>query len=80
MASCQPFKDDKPFDEKVKDMGDDDLLEIWATTQQLDGLISSHFDTGLALAIDYEKTIVKELSLRSCKKLTATPQQDRIKR
>ena len=40
MGSCQPFKDDAPFADKVKTLEDDELLEIWEETQQLAGLIS----------------------------------------
>ena len=36
MGSCQPFVDDEPFDKRVKTLADNELLEIWEETQQLE--------------------------------------------
>ena len=41
MGSCQPFVDDEPFDKRVKTLADNELLEIWEETQQLEDLLLS---------------------------------------
>ena len=65
MGSCIPFIDEQPFAERVKSLADDELLEIWEETQQLESMLCSALHTDLALAPDYEQVIVEELFLRS---------------
>ena len=55
MGSCIPFIDEQPFAERVKSLADDELLEIWEETQQLENMLCSALHTDLALAPDYEK-------------------------
>ena len=69
MGSCIPFIDEQPFAERVKTMADDELLEIWEETQQLESILCSALHTDLALAPDYEKVIVDELFLRSSRRV-----------
>lgn len=71
MGSCMPFSDEEPFAERVKSLADDELLEIWEETQQIESLLSTELHTDLAIAPDYEKAIVEELRLRSSRKLCA---------
>ena len=65
MGSCQPFDDDEPFDKRVKTLADNELLEIWEETQQLEDLLRTQMQTDLAMAPEYERLIVSELQLRS---------------
>ena len=65
MGSCQPFVDDEPFDKRVKTLADNELLEIWEETQQLEDLLRTQMQTDLAMAPEYERLIVSELQLRS---------------
>ena len=65
MGSCQPFGDDEPFDKRVKTLADNELLEIWEETQQLEDLLRTQMQTDLAMAPEYERLIVSELQLRS---------------
>ncbi|WP_301967728.1 hypothetical protein [uncultured Desulfovibrio sp.] len=65
MGSCQPFTDDEPFDKRVKTLADNELLEIWEETQQLEDLLRTQMQTDLAMAPEYERLIVSELQLRS---------------
>lgn len=65
MGSCQPFADDEPFDKRVKTLADNELLEIWEETQQLEDLLRTQMQTDLAMAPEYERLIVSELQLRS---------------
>ena len=70
MASCLPFQEDESFDQRVKSLADDELLEIWAETQQIEHLLSSQMETEFSLAPEYERAIVAELRLRSCRRLS----------
>lgn len=65
MGSCQPFVDDEPFGKRVKTLADNELLEIWEETQQLEDLLRTQMQTDLAMAPEYERLIVSELQLRS---------------
>ena len=73
MGSCIPFIDEQPFAERVKTMADDELLEIWEETQQLESMLCNAVHTDLALAPDYEKVIVEELFLRSSRRVRQQP-------
>lgn len=73
MGSCIPFIDEQPFAERVKTMADDELLEIWEETQQLEGMLCSALHADLTLAPDYEKVIVEELFLRSSRRVRQEP-------
>lgn len=71
MGSLIPFDDDLPFEEKVKCLADDELLEIWAESQQVENMLNSRYPATFTPAIDYEKAIVNELFARSGRKLIA---------
>ena len=73
MGSCIPFIDEQPFAERVKTMADDELLEIWEETQQLESMLCNALHTDLALAPDYEKVIVEELFPRSSRRVRQQP-------
>ena len=70
MGSCIPFQDEQSFDQRVKNLADDELLEIWAETQQIEQLLSSQLEAELTLAPESEQAIVAELCLRSCRRLS----------
>ena len=61
MGSCQPFVDDEPFDKRVKTLADNELLEIWEETQQLEDLLRTQMQTDLAMAPEYERLLVLSL-------------------
>lgn len=69
MGSCIPFADDESFAQKVKSLGDEELVEIWAETQQLEGMLRQALHTDQPLAPDYEQAIVAELFLRTGRRL-----------
>ena len=69
MGSYIPFADDQPFALKVKTLADEELLEIWEETQQIEGLIRKELHTDMTLTPEYEQVIVAELSLRSGRRL-----------
>ena len=68
MGSCMPFPDEKPFAERVKNLAEDELLEIWEETQQIECMISAELHTEITMAPDYERLIVEELRLRSSRR------------
>lgn len=49
----------------MKTLADNELLEIWEETQQLEDLLRTQMQTDLAMAPEYERLIVSELQLRS---------------
>ena len=74
MGSCVPFADEEPFSERVKNLKNQDLLEIWEETQQIENLLRSEIQAEISLAPDYEQTNIDELRLRSSRQcLSAAP-------
>ncbi|MBQ9407310.1 MAG: hypothetical protein IJU37_11325 [Desulfovibrio sp.] len=73
MGSCIPFADDEPFSQRVKSLADDELLEIWEETQQLEHILSKALHADLEISPEYEKAIVEELFLRSGRRLSTPP-------
>ncbi|GFH62717.1 MAG: conserved hypothetical protein [Candidatus Desulfovibrio kirbyi] len=67
MGSCIPFDDNTSFAQRVKTLADNELLEIWEETQQIERLLQSELHVDVSIAPDYEKVIVEELSLRACR-------------
>lgn len=69
MAQATPFPDDMPFALRVKCLADEELLEIWEETQQVEQLLSRQMRTAISIAPEYERAIVEELRLRSTRPL-----------
>lgn len=69
MGHVFPLLTNSLLQERVKTMADDELLEIWEETQQLESMLCNALHTDLALAPDYEKVIVEELFLRSSRRV-----------
>lgn len=69
MARSTPFPDDMPFSQRVKSLADEELLEIWEETQQVEFLLNREMRTAISLAPEYERAIVEELRLRSTRGL-----------
>ena len=69
MAQSTPFRDDMPFSQRVKSLADEELLEIWEETQQVEQLLNKEMRTAISLAPEYERAIVEELRLRSTRGL-----------
>lgn len=57
--------DDTPFDNQLKALADEELLDFWAETQQLEGLLQAEFQQRVEPAQDYERMILHELQMRS---------------
>lgn len=64
MATRMAFPEDQPFALRLKSLADDELLDIWEETQELEHMLREEWDTELELAPEYERLIVQELQLR----------------
>lgn len=64
MATRIAFPEDQPFAVRLKSLADDELLDIWEETQELERLLRDEWDAELELAPEYERLIVQELQLR----------------
>lgn len=69
MGMAMPFAEDDPFEKKVKSLADDELLEIWVESQQMENILSMRLHAGFVLESSYEEVIVNELFLRVGKRL-----------
>lgn len=69
MAQATPFSDDMPFSQRVKSLADEELLEIWEETQQVEQLLNTEMHAAVSIAPEYERAIVEELRLRSTRSL-----------
>lgn len=57
-----------PLEEQIKTLGDDELLDFWEETQYLEKFLEEEFTDPDESCIEYERLIVKELQIRSCKR------------
>ncbi len=64
MATRDAFIEDVPFAIRLKSLADDELLDIWEETQEIERVLREEWGAELEFAIDYEKSIVQELQLR----------------
>ncbi len=69
MASKTVFIEDLPFSARIKSLADDELLDIWEETQELERILREEWNAELELAPEYEKLIIQELQLRISKKI-----------
>lgn len=69
MGSVVPFSEDLPFEEKVKCFADDELLEIWAESQEMENFLNMRMPEEIKLHPGYERAIINELTLRLNKRL-----------
>lgn len=64
MARRIPFSEEQPFELRIKSLADDELLDIWVETQELERMLREEWDAELELAPEYERMIIHELQLR----------------
>lgn len=74
MGSAMPFDEDQPFEEKVKCLADEELLEIWAESQEVENFLSQRLPHDCSPQPAYEQAIIRELSLRMQKRLLGNSQ------
>ncbi len=68
MAYRLPPVDDTPFSLQIKMLADDELLDFWEETQQIENALRAEYQQNVVPAQDYERLIVLELQLRSCQR------------
>lgn len=68
MANRIPFSEELPFELRIKSLADDELLDIWVETQELERVLREEWNAELELAPEYERMIIQELQVRSGKK------------
>lgn len=74
MGSAFPFEEDESFDRKVKCMADEELLEFWEESQQLENMLNAGAGTNrYVLSPEYERAILNELFLRRTRQLQTAP-------
>ena len=61
MATRLSPADEAPFNIQIKNLADEELLDFWEETQQIESALRAEFQ-------DYERLIVLELQLRSCQR------------
>lgn len=66
MAQRLPAVDDTPFSLQIKELADEELLDFWEQTQQIESALRAEYQGNVVPAQDYERLIVLELQLRSC--------------
>lgn len=72
MARFSDFEDE-PFEEKVKTLEDEELLEIWAESQQVEQMILERFPEAEIFPQNCEQAIVTELFVRAGRRLARRP-------
>ena len=62
MATRLSPADEAPFNIQIKNLADEELLDFWEETQQIE------YQQTVVPVQDYERLIVLELQLRSCQR------------
>ncbi len=68
MATRTVFTEDIPFSLRLKSLSDEELLDIWAETQELERVLREEWGADVELAFEYEKYIILELRTRNFQK------------
>lgn len=62
-----------PLEDQLKSLGDDELLDFWEESQLLDPFLLEDDSSGDLSDPQYERLILRELLVRSCRKRFARP-------
>ncbi|MFW5487429.1 MAG: hypothetical protein ACNI3A_03255 [Desulfovibrio sp.] len=60
--------DSLTVEDQIKTLGDQELLDFWEETQQLERLLTENTGEQQASSLDYERLILTELQLRFCQR------------
>ena len=60
-----------PLEDQIKNLGDDELLDFWEETQYLERMLVEDDETEDDHSVEYERVILQELMLRSCRRTLA---------
>ena len=68
MANRLPPAEEIPFTMQIKNLADEELLDFWEETQQIESALRSEYQQSVIPVQDYERMIVLELQLRACQR------------
>ena len=68
MANRLPPAEEIPFTMQIKNLADEELLDFWEETQQIESALRSAYQQAVIPVQDYERMIVLELQLRACQR------------
>lgn len=68
MGSMEPFEDNVPLELKLKCLPDEDLLDVWVESQQIEALLDANMPGHDFPGGSFESVIVHELCLRASRK------------
>lgn len=68
MATRLSPADEAPFNIQIKNLADEELLDFWEETQQIESALRAEYQQTVVPVQDYERLIVLELQLRSCQR------------
>lgn len=69
MGSFEEFEDAEPFEDKIRRLTEEDLLEIWEESQELETMLNIQAPGHGFPGASFEQAIVRELALRTTLKL-----------
>lgn len=69
MGSITPFKDEESWEDTVRYLPDEDLLEMWVETQELGMILNMQAPGNNFSAATFEELIVHELLRRATRRL-----------
>lgn len=67
MGRAEPFEEDIPFEKKIKCLPDEDLMDVWLESQQIEAMLDASAPGHDFPGQSFEAVIIHELSLRACK-------------
>ncbi len=68
MGQFLPDAGQFPLEDQIKNLGDDELLDFWEETQYLERLLEEEENDDTDHSMEYERVILQELMLRSCRR------------
>ena len=75
MGMADPLAGDQDWNEKLKYLSDDDLMDIWAETQALETALNSHMPGHDFPGASFERVIIHELTMRAEQRGNVTPKK-----
>lgn len=67
MARFFPKDDETSILDQIRSLGDDELLDFWEETQYLERFLDEERAVGAVFAVEYERLILNELTIRRLK-------------
>lgn len=68
MGTAEPFDENIPLESKLKCLPDEDLLDVWLESQQIEAMLDANLPWHDFPGENFEAVILQELSLRASRK------------